>query len=181
MKEIRLHGIGGLGTVKAGEMLVHATVASGKYGNSTPMFGFERQGAPVTSFVRLSDEKIRAKNQVYHPDCTLILDPSLLISAPVFEGMKEGSVVVLNTKAADARPLITNPNVKRVAWLDATSIALEVLGRPITNTIMLGAFVKATGWVDKEALEKVVLQVFGEKNVETFRRGYDKVKLFDFS
>ena len=95
--------------------------------------------------------------------------------------MKEGSVVVLNTKAADARPLITNPNVKRVAWLDATSIALEVLGRPITNTIMLGAFVKATGWVDKEALEKVVLQFFGEKNVETFRRGYDEVKLFDFS
>ena len=46
---------------------------------------------------------------------------------------------------------------------------------------MLGAFVKATGWVDKEALEKVVLQFFGEKNVETFRRGYDEVKLFDFS
>ena len=57
MKEIRLHGIGGLGTVKAGEMLVHATVASGKYGNSTPMFGFERQGAPVTSFVRLRTRK----------------------------------------------------------------------------------------------------------------------------
>lgn len=43
MKEIRLHGIGGLGTVKAGEMLVHAAVASGKYGNSIPFFGFERQ------------------------------------------------------------------------------------------------------------------------------------------
>ena len=51
MKEIRLHGIGGLGTVKAGEMLVHAAVASGKYGNSIPFFGFERQGAPVTSYV----------------------------------------------------------------------------------------------------------------------------------
>ena len=67
MKEIRLHGIGGLGTVKAGEMLVHAAVASGKYGNSIPFFGFERQGAPVTSYVRLGDEKIRPKNQVYHP------------------------------------------------------------------------------------------------------------------
>ena len=180
MKEIRLHGIGGLGTVKAGEMLVHATVASGRFGNSTPMFGFERQGAPVTSFVRLSDEKIRAKNQVYNPDCTLILDPSLLISAPVFEGMKEGSIAVLNTKASDARPLITNPNIRRVAWLDATAIALELLGRPITNTIMLGAFTKSTCWVDKEELEKVVLRFFGEKNVETFRRGYDEVKLFDF-
>ena len=181
MREIRLHGIGGLGTVKAGEMLVHATVASGKYGNSTPMFGFERQGAPVTSFVRLSNEKIRAKNQVYNPDCTLILDPSLLISAPVFEGMKEDSVAVLNTQVSDAQSLITSPNIKRVAWLDATTIALEMLGRPITNTIMLGAFVKATGWVDKVELEKVVLKFFGEKNVETFRRGYNDVKLFDFS
>ena len=179
MKEIRLHGIGGLGTVKAGEMLVHATVASGRFGNSTPMFGFERQGAPVTSFVRLSDEKIRAKNQVYNPDCTLILDPSLLISAPVFEG-KEGSIAVLNTKASDARPLITNPNIRRVAWLDATAIALELLGRPITNTIMLGAFTKATGWVDKDELEKVIGRFFGAKNVETFRRGYNEVRLHYF-
>ena len=161
MKEIRLHGIGGLGTVKAGEMLVHATVASGKFGNSTPMFGFERQGAPVTSFVRLSDEKIRAKNQVYHPDCSMILDPSLLISAPVFEGMREDSIVILNTKATDARALITDPNVKTVAWLDATSIAIELLGRPITNTIILGAFAKATGWVDVPELEKVILRFFG--------------------
>ena len=116
------------------------TVASGKYGNSTPMFGFERQGAPVTSFVRLSNEKIRAKNQVYNPDCTLILDPSLLISAPVFEGMKEDSVAVLNTQVSDAQSLITSPNIKRVAWLDATTIALEMLGRPITNTISAGRF-----------------------------------------
>ena len=127
MKEIRLHGIGGLGTVKAGEMLVHAAVASGKYGNSIPFFGFERQGAPVTSYVRLGDEKIRPKNQVYHPNCTLVL-----------------------------------------------------LGRPITNTIMLGAFVRATGWVDKDELEKVICRFFGEKNVETFRRGYNEVKLYTF-
>ena len=99
MKEIRLHGIGGLGTVKAGEMLVHAAVASGKYGNSIPFFGFERQGAPVTSYVRLGDEKIRPKNQVYHPNCTLVLDPSLLISAPVFDGLTENSYFIVNTTA----------------------------------------------------------------------------------
>lgn len=138
MKEIRLHGIGGLGTVKAGEMLVHAAVASGKYGNSIPFFGFERQGAPVTSYVRLGDEKIRPKNQVYHPNCTLVLDPSLLISAPVFDGLTENSYFIVNTKAENGADLVKNPNVKTVAWLDATSIALEMLGRPITNTIMLG-------------------------------------------
>lgn len=180
MKEIRLHGIGGLGTVKAGEMLVHATVAAGKYGNSIPFFGFERQGAPVTSYVRLGDEKIRAKNQVYHPNCTLILDPSLLVSAPVFEGLTEDSYVILNTRAEDAPSLIKDPKVRCLAWLNATPIALEMLGRPITNTIMLGAFLRATGWVDKEELEKVIGKFFGEKNIAAFRRGYDEVNLHYF-
>ena len=108
MKEIRLHGIGGLGTVKAGEMLVHAAVASGKFGNSIPFFGFERQGAPVTSYVRLGDEKIRPKNQVYHPNCTLVLDPSLLISAPVFEGLTENSFFIVNTKVENGADLLVS-------------------------------------------------------------------------
>jgi pyruvate ferredoxin oxidoreductase gamma subunit/phenylglyoxylate dehydrogenase gamma subunit len=180
MKEIRLHGIGGLGTVKAGEMLVHAAVNSGKYGNSIPFFGFERQGAPVTSYVRLGDEKIRAKNQVYTPDCTIVLDQSLLVSAPVFEGLAEDSFFVLNTRAEDPKPLIKNPNVKCLAYLNATPIAMEMLGRPITNTIMLGAFVKATGWVDQRQLEEVIQKFFGEKNVAAFRRGYDEVNLYYF-
>ena len=180
MREIRLHGIGGLGTVKAGEMLVHAAVFNGKFGNSIPFFGFERQGAPVTSYVRLGDEKIRAKNQVYHPDCTLVLDPNLLVSAPVFEGLAENSFFILNTRAEDATPLIENSNVSCVAWLNATAIALEMLGRPITNTIMLGAFTKATGWVEKGQLETVIGKFFGEKNVAAFQRGYDEVKLHKF-
>ena len=84
MKEIRLHGIGGLGTVKAGEMLVHATVADGKFGNSIPFFGFERQGAPVTSYVRLDDKKIRPKNQAL---------PVLMTTAtPMVNRKKTGSI-----------------------------------------------------------------------------------------
>lgn len=147
MKEIRLHGIGGLGTVKAGEMLVHAAVASGKYGNSIPFFGFERQGAPVTSYVRLGDEKIRPKNQVYHPNCTLVLDPSLLISAPVFDGLTENSYFIVNTKAENGADLVKNPNVKTVAWLDATSIALEMLGRPSpTPSCWAPSSVPPAGW-----------------------------------
>ena len=180
MKEIRLHGIGGMGTVKAGEMLVHATVAAGKFGNSMPFFGFERQGAPVASYVRLGDQKIRAKNQVYNPDCVIIQDPSLLISTPVFEGLKENSYVILNTKSENPEDLVTNPNVKCLASLDATTIAIEMLGRPIPNTIVLGAFLKATGWVDKEKLEEVIESKFGAKNVEAFRRGYDEAKLYYF-
>ena len=174
MKEIRLHGIGGMGTVKAGEILVHANVAEGRFGNSMPFFGFERQGAPVTSFVRLGDEKIRPKNKVYHPHAVLVLDPSLLISANVFEGLREDAFFILNTKSKDPKKVISSDKIKTIAYLDATSLALEILGRPVTNTIMLGAFVRATGWVSKEQVELKVEEFFGEKNVAAFRAGYDK-------
>ena len=43
MKEIRIHGRGGMGAVKAAEALVYAAVMDGKYGNSIPFFGFERR------------------------------------------------------------------------------------------------------------------------------------------
>ena len=180
MKEIRLHGIGGMGTVKAGELLVRAAVAAGKYGNSMPFFGFERQGAPVASYVRLGDQKIRAKNQVYSPDCVIIQDPSLLISTPVFEGLKKDSYVILNTRQEDPRDVVKSTNVRCLAYLDATAIALNLLGRPIPTTIMLGAFVRATGWVEKEGVERVVEEVFGAKNVEAFRLGYEEAKIVMF-
>ncbi len=54
-----------MGTVKAAEILVWAKVLGGGYGSSIPFFGFERQGAPVTAFVKLDDKPIRPKTQVY--------------------------------------------------------------------------------------------------------------------
>ncbi|HQQ41335.1 MAG TPA: 2-oxoacid:acceptor oxidoreductase family protein [Clostridia bacterium] len=180
MKEIRLHGIGGLGTVKAGEILVHAAVLDGKFGNSTPFFGFERQGAPVTSFVRLDDRKIRPKNQIYHPNCAIVIDPSLLVSAPVFEGLAPESFFILNTKAGDVSKLAEHENIRTVAYLNATQIALDELGRAIPNTVMLGAFVRATGWVRKDLMEQKVRESFGEKNVTAFHRGYEEVQIQQF-
>ena len=46
MKEIRLHGRGGQGTVMASQILVSAFAIEGKYGAAIPFFGFERRGAP---------------------------------------------------------------------------------------------------------------------------------------
>lgn len=178
MKEIRLHGIGGLGTVKAGEILVHAAVMEGKYGNSIPFFGFERQGAPVTSFVRLDDKPIRPKNQVYHPNCVIILEPSVMNAVNVFDGLKEDSFLILNTKLAAGEIKVTDA-VKTIAYLDATQIALDILGKPITNTVMLGAFIKATGWVSLPLLEDRVRELFGQNNVSALRQGYQSAQIIE--
>lgn len=174
MKEIRIHGRGGMGAVKAAEALVYAAVMDQKYGNSIPFFGFERQGAPVTAFVRISEEPIRPKNRVYHPDILIVLDPTIMNAVNVFEGVKSEGVLVLNTPRKPEE-LELPEEISKVAVLDATKIALEMIGRPITNTVMLGAFCKATGLVSVEEVAKKVEELWGTKNKDALYRGYETV------
>ena len=61
MIEIRLHGRGGQGVVKASHIVVRAAVAGGTYGQFIPFFGVERKGSPVFGFLRLSHTPIRRK------------------------------------------------------------------------------------------------------------------------
>lgn len=172
MKEIRIHGRGGMGAVKAAEALVYAAIMDGKYGNSIPFFGFERQGAPVTAFIRISDEPIRPKNRVYNPHILIVLDPTIMNAVNVFEGLREGGTLILNT-SQEAGELTLSSEVKTVATVDATKIALEIIGKPITNTVMLGAFCKATGMVSIEAVAEKVEELWGAKNKEALYKGYE--------
>lgn len=176
MKEIRLHGRGGLGTVKAAEAMVYAAVMDGKYGNSIPFFGFERQGAPVTAFVRISDNPIRPKNRVYNPDVVIVLDPTIMNAVDVFEGMTENSILVLNT-TQDVSSLKVPQNVKTVALVDATKISIDMIGKAITNTVMLGAFVKATGLVNLDRVLEKVEELWGAKNKAAVIKGFEEVNV----
>ncbi len=171
MKEIRLHGRGGMGTVKASQIIVYANVARNGYGNSIPFFGFERQGAPVTAFVRLDEKPIRPKTQVYHPDCVIILDPTIQNAVDVFHGMKQGGICVINTPER-AEDLKLPSVVGTAAAVDATSLAYSRLGKAITNTAMLGAFVKATGWVDLAAVVEKVVEFWGKENGDLVEEAY---------
>jgi pyruvate ferredoxin oxidoreductase gamma subunit len=62
--------------------------------------------------------------------------------------------------------------------VDATSLAMKLLGRPITNTAMLGAIVRATEVVKLDSLLKVVNERFsgkiGEMNIELVKEAYQE-------
>lgn len=177
MEEIRLHGRGGLGCVKAAEVLVYAAVKEGKYGNSIPFFGFERQGAPVTAFLKISDQPIRAKNRVYEPNIVVVLDPTIMNAVNVFDGIKEGGMLILNTKQSKDT-LTLSDKVKTLALVNATDISLELLGKPITNTVMLGAFCKATGIVGLDGVAEKVMELWGAINVEALQKGYEMAEIY---
>jgi pyruvate ferredoxin oxidoreductase gamma subunit len=154
-----------------------AAFNSGVYSQAFPAFGVERRGAPVQAFVRFADSKIRLRSQVYEPDYVIVQDATLIKDVNVFGGLKTGGIAIINTeKAID----VDVPEGVRLIFLDATSIALEVLGLPITNTSLMGAFAAASGEIEFSALEEALRERFSgalaEKNIEAARRAYAQVR-----
>ncbi|HEX7574752.1 MAG TPA: pyruvate ferredoxin oxidoreductase subunit gamma, partial [Candidatus Methanoperedens sp.] len=164
MFEVRFHGRGGQGAVMAAQALAETAVNEGNYAVAFPFFGAERRGAPVLAFTRIDKNKIYSKTQVYAPDCVVVLDDSLLDTIDVVSGLKPDGTVIINSKE---KPDDIDLGVSvRTASVNATSIALEILKAPITNTAILGAFAKATGIIKIESLEASIKEKFGEKLCE---------------
>ena len=174
MKEIRLHGRGGQGVVKASQIIVTAAVEGGRQGQFIPFFGVERKGSPVFGYLRLSENEIRRKTQIYEPDMLVIMDDSLVGMEATYSGLKEGGMIIINsTKSREE--LAVPPQAGDVAIVDATGISEDLFGRNIPNTAMLGAFVKATGLVDKDLLFRAIGERFGEANIAAAERAYEEV------
>ncbi|MDD1672738.1 MAG: pyruvate ferredoxin oxidoreductase subunit gamma [Methanomicrobiales archaeon] len=176
MKELRIHGRGGQGSVTAAELIAVAAFESGVFAQAFPAFGVERRGAPVQAFVRFSDKKIRLRSQVYEPDYIIVQDSTLIKDVNVFQGMKKGGIAIINTgRGIDA----AIPDGVRVITVDATQVALDVLGLPITNTALMGAFAAASGEITFTALKHALRHRFSkelaEKNIEAAKRTFEMV------
>ena len=175
--EIRWHGRGGQGAVTSCELLALAAISEGKYGQAFPSFGPERRGAPVQAFNRVSTEPIRVRCAIDQPDVVVVLDPGLLRIMDVPAGLKPEGTLVVNTRKA-LKDIRAEFGWKwRMATLDATKLAREMLGVPITNTVMLGALVRAMGIVDMASLAEPIEHRFGriaEKNRLACQRAYEE-------
>ncbi len=167
----------------ASQVLASAAIRVGKYAQSFPEFGPERTGAPVRAFNRIDDRPIVVHSHVYEPDAVVVIDPTLLqYAGQILSGVKEGGHVVVNSKSSpsEVRSRLGVPDGVEVWSVDATTIALEEVGRAVTNTPMLGVLVRATGAVPLEAVEEAVRARWpgevGEKNVAALRRAHDEAR-----
>jgi len=172
MIEIRIHGRGGQGNVAAAELLSIAAFKDGKFSQAFPSFGAERVGAPVMAFVRIADDKIRTREDVQNPDYLIVQDSNLIGSVPVLDGLKPDGLILVNSeKKPEELQLKTTAKVETIP---ATEIALEIIGRPIPNAIMIGAFCTITGLVSLDAVQEAIMGKFpgrvGENNVAALER-----------
>lgn len=186
--EIRWHGRGGQGAKTAALLFADAALASGKYVQAFPEYGPERMGAPVASFNRISAKPIYLHSGVINPHVVIVLDPTLVDSVDVTEGVPQDGIIIVNTEKspADIKKALGITGAIKVYTVDASKISTETIGRDIPNTPMLGALIKATGMLDfKEMLDdtkKKLEKKFRSKpeviegNVKAIERAYNEVK-----
>lgn len=169
MLEVRFHGRGGQGMVTAAQVLASAAVLEGKYAQAFPEFGPERRGAPVRSYLRVSDKPIYTREPILRPDVVVVADPSLFKAENPLEGLKENGILVVN--GPYKAPFKTY-------YVDATTLSMKVLGRPIVNTALIGAVLKATDIVKissvKEAMRKYFSGRLYDLNIKLVEIAYQE-------
>jgi pyruvate ferredoxin oxidoreductase gamma subunit len=182
MIEMRFHGRGGQGAVTSAELVAQAAIDTGKYATAFPSFGPERRGAPVVAFARVDDEPVRTRYKVYKPDVVIVLDPSLLEIANPAEGISEKGILIINS-SEDADVIRKKIGYSgRLALTDASKIAREVIGLPITNTTMVGALIKGTGLLSVDSLTAPFQKRFGKiaaRNLEAMQRAFNETKIYE--
>ncbi len=173
MFQVRIHGRGGQGVVTAAEMLSVAAFMEGRHAQAFPSFGSERTGAPVVSFCRIDDHEIRVREPIVAPDALIIQDPTLLHQVDVFSGLEPDGYMLINSgRSFDELGLAewaTQFRHERLLTVPATELALEHIGRPLTNAVLLGGFAAISGVISLGSVLAAIRDRFsgkvGEGNV----------------
>lgn len=183
MRELRIHGRGGQGAVVASKLLADALFRTGFSVQSFPAFGVERRGAPVTAFLRLSDEPILVRCEITEPHDLIVLDPTLVDAVDVTTGLRAGGSILINSRRDPGEYGALRERF-RVATVDASAIALtHGLGsrsQPIVNTAILGAFATTSGLVGLDVVCSVIREeapIHPEENVKAAREAARRVRV----
>ncbi len=183
--EIRLESIGGLGANLCGKLLGELGASyMGLNASSFSSYGSEKRGSPVKAFIRwcAPDREIRISSPVEKPNILGLFHEALSGKLPVTAGVTEETKIVINSPDSPGR---LRERLRlyggSIYAVDALKIAMESKSR--VNMVMLGAVVKAAGFIPLELAYDLVRDTLGrkypallERNLEGVKRGYEAAK-----
>ncbi|HPD97132.1 MAG TPA: 2-oxoacid:acceptor oxidoreductase family protein [Synergistales bacterium] len=183
--EVRWHGRGGQGAKTGSAILAEVLFEAGKFTQSFPEYGAERQGAPMKAFNRVSEKPIRVRSGVLQPDIVVLIDPTLIDAVRPTDGGKDDTVYLINSPDDPKviRKKLGIPASAKLMTVDATKITLEEFGQNRPNTPMLGALSHCFPDVPVQAFIDHFTHKMGAKlpekvltaNQNAIRRGHEEV------
>jgi len=177
MKEAKIFARAGQGAITTAAILGEALFCQNMYAYAFPHFGAARMGAPMNAFLRYDSKPVRQRSQIYNPDYVIVVDPTLINSQNCFSGIRKGGAAVIAVR--EDTKIEQTPKDIKVIKLEAEKIATEIIGKPFSNTILIGAFAKISGDIKLESVLEAVKKRFSgkpevmEKNLAAVKKGYE--------
>lgn len=184
--EIRWHGRGGQGSKTASILLGKVASQLGMNIQAFPEYGPERMGAPVLAYNRISDGRLTVHCQIEEPGYVVVLDPTLLDTVDVTEGLRQDGKIIVNTekKPEEIRKELGYEG-GQVYTVDANNITRDELGKAFPNTPMLGALVAVSNFMSEEEFMEAIREEFSAKfahkpeviegNMRSIERAFEEV------
>ncbi len=167
-------GFGGQGVLMMGYSLAHAAMNAGYHVTYLPSYGVEVRGGTANCTVAISDEEI-ASPIASEPDSLVIMNnPSMT----TFQNrIATGGTLYLNSSIIKNRPSRTDVTVYEIP---SGEIATGLGNTKVQNVVMLGAFLKKTGFVKPDVYLQSLKTIMGERkksvlevNRKAFMAGFD--------
>ena len=180
--EIRIAGFGGQGVIMAGIIVGKAAAL---YDNinavQTQSYGPEARGGASKTEVVISDDEIYYP-KVQEPDILVAMSHTALIK--YLDDLKDNGILIIDPDMVEENDpvlvkFIKDHNIK-LFKAPATETAVNDIGlRVVANIVMVGAIVKATKIISKDAALKAILSSgpkgTEKKNQEAFEAGYNLI------
>jgi pyruvate ferredoxin oxidoreductase gamma subunit len=163
--------------VTASQMLGFAFFKAGFYPQCFSVFGGERRGAPVVSFLRVDQQNILLKCGIKHPNVMIYLDDTLINPREVKSLLREHGKILINS--AQPQSAFEPLHQFTIGRVDARAIAEQQgLGRTI-NTAILGAYCRLLEKPSLEVLLSAIEEMVpGKKkaNLAAARQAYERLE-----
>ena len=174
MIELRFHGRGGQGVATAAELFARAAAYDGWFAQSTPFFGAERRGALVVAYARASDSRIWLREPVYNPDILVVFDQRALSEEGVLSGLKDGCKILVNAVCRPKEIKLDSDKNVNVFTVDATTISVKYLGRPVINTTLLGGLATISNLISLDSIRRAILYRFPRIDIEAAMKAVEE-------
>ncbi len=157
LHEIVIAGFGGQGVMSMGQLITYAAMHEGKHVSWLPSYGPEQRGGTANCAVMISDQEIGSP---------LIENPTvaIVLNKPSFDKFEpkivSGGVLIVNSSLISSKSSRTDI---KVIEIPATEVATEIGEPRVSNSVILGAFVAASGAVTIDSVVEGLRNVLPER------------------
>ena len=156
-KSVIVSGFGGQGVLFAGTLLSYAAIIENLQTTWIPSYGAEMRGGSANCSVKLSDEEI-ASPVINQPDILIALSEQSL--AKFQHRVKSGGLVI--TTVDESFEFEKRDDIKYI-FVPFAKLKQKFANPIYENVAAIGAFVKQSGVVKVESVQKALKQILKEK------------------